>query len=141
MNFTKKSVIDMIAFDVEGRGDMDVRIAKLTFLGAILVQRENHRFSLQPGDNVEAAITAVNRDLTELGFGEMEGEGVSMLRRLSKDRWTPERVKSRRKREEQRVKEEEERLRETAKLDEQAAQAERDRIAKLVAEELSRQKK
>lgn len=84
----KTTVIDLIGFDVAGKGHMEVRFAKLMMVDGVLIDRAIHRTALPPGADIDAQIEAVNADLAVLGYGPVPTDDVALLKATAKRKWT-----------------------------------------------------
>lgn len=92
MTVTRSARIDNIGFSVSDdpaqKGAIAVRWAKLIHDGPRLVARECHRAVLNPGDDVDAAMAAVDSDLSAQGFGAMPESDVALVRQQTARLWT-----------------------------------------------------
>lgn len=122
---TTRSGIDLIGWDLDDRGDLAVRVQKMSFLDGVLVFKEPHRFGLRPGDDIDAMVTRVNAALAADGSGSfppLPDEDVAELKAQAERKWTPARIEARKERD--RIAEEETRARTEEAA---AAKAEQDR--------------
>lgn len=92
-SITRRAVIDNIAFDVEGRGQISVRVSKLTYLDGELMSRDYHTIGgIEPDEDLEARLKANSAHLTEMGFGPIEGDGIVVLKAAASRVRTKDRV-------------------------------------------------
>lgn len=94
MAITQRAEIDCIGYDVGNdpakQGTLSIRWAKLTFNGDTVIARENHRTTLNPGDDIDAVMAAVNADLTAQGFGAMPATDIDLIKAQTAHVWTPD---------------------------------------------------
>lgn len=94
MTVIRRAEIDLIGFDVganpESQGTLAIRWAKLTYDDDRLIARENHRAMLNAGDDIDAAMAAVDADLIGQGFAAMPAGDVDLVKAQAGVIWTPE---------------------------------------------------
>ena len=83
---TRKAILDTIGFDTGAAGYLSVRWQKVTSIDGVPVRSEPHRALIGPDDDLEATLWAVTADLTALGFGEPDAEGLAALRAVAAER-------------------------------------------------------
>lgn len=88
----QRLVLDCIGFDTEGRGELAVRFAKATFdeTGKMVDRGKPHRFVLQPGDDVDAALAAIDQHISSMGFDGPCVADVIKLKAIARACWTPD---------------------------------------------------
>lgn len=90
----RKALLDMIGFDVSNdlamHGNIALRWRKLTYddEGNLLIS-QYHRAMVEPDQDIDAVIEAVQQDLEAQGFQRMPAWGVAKIKEQTDDLWTP----------------------------------------------------
>lgn len=87
----KRSVVDVIGFDVSDLGYCEIRISKLLYVDGELLKREYHRTTLVPNSDVEATLDALNDHLGEMGYPPISANDRADIVATTQRRWTEER--------------------------------------------------
>lgn len=93
-NIERRAVLDMVGFDVEGRGHLAVRLAKATFVDGKMIDRgEPHRITFNPGDDIDAAMEIIGLHLEQFLHCERPSAAdVAKLKAIAAIVWTPDAV-------------------------------------------------
>lgn len=88
----KYSDLDLIGFDINDMGIVEVRISKSRWDGEELLTREYHRANITPDVNADEYMGLVNADLLAQGFPALSVGDINQIIDAVNARRTPERV-------------------------------------------------
>lgn len=86
----KKTVFSQL--EVLSTGVIQVRLEKQTFDGEKMVVRDYHRTSLEPGDDLDAQMAAVNAHLAQMGYPPVDPDSFDRVRAIVAVEHKPARV-------------------------------------------------
>ena len=84
----KKTVLDQIEITRDGR--VQFRIGLLLVEDGQEISCTWHRSVVNPGDDVDAQVGAVNRHLKQMGKESLSADDLAKLKTHSKAAWTPD---------------------------------------------------
>ena len=94
----KITLLDMIGFSTENttlaRGDLAIRLAKVTYEDGQVISREAHRFSLQAGEDISVVLDEVDAFLLSEGFPAIGSEDADLISAVASIRWTEDVIKA-----------------------------------------------
>lgn len=103
----KRAVLDCVGFDLLEKGELAVRFALASFTESgdylddgsrpatpspVAPVRNVHRFTLQPGDDIDAMVAAITPHLAQMGYDPPSAADVQKLKAIALACWTPEAV-------------------------------------------------
>jgi hypothetical protein len=77
----KRTIVDQI--ECTASGIIQIRMKKQIIDGDAVAAEQYHRTVLEPGSDLDAQVAAVNAHLKQMGYPNIEAEGVERVRRIA----------------------------------------------------------
>ena len=90
MTIETRTVVDQR--EVIANGIIQIRFRKELVEDGKVLTSEYHRTSLQPGDDLDRQMNAVNAHLKQMGCAVVDADGIESIRRIVDAEHTPERI-------------------------------------------------